>query len=68
MGFDWEGLLGEDGYDFVCNHGLDSYDDFGYFQSYKSSYTSSYSYSNKISNNQKKVVSRSEDDDEGLEC
>lgn len=25
MGFDWEGILGEDGYRSVCNHGLDCY-------------------------------------------
>ena len=74
MGFDWEGLLGEDGYDYVCKHGLDCYDDFGYFQSYNSSYNSSYSYINNKANNTNNktnntVVKLSEDDDyEGLEC
>lgn len=25
MAFDWEGILGEDEYDHVCQHGLDCY-------------------------------------------
>ena len=33
MGFDWEGILGEDGYRTVCNYGLDCY---GYSRSSES--------------------------------
>ena len=28
MAFDWEGLLGEDGYRHVCDYGLDCYEDY----------------------------------------
>ena len=31
MGFDWEGILGEEGYAEVCAHGLDTY---GYSRCY----------------------------------
>jgi hypothetical protein len=38
MAFDWEGLLGEDGYNHVCEHGLDWFGDDGCFEPYPSSY------------------------------
>ena len=38
MGFDWEGILGEDGYAYVCNHGLDCYGYSRRSEGYSSSY------------------------------
>jgi hypothetical protein len=41
MSFDWEGILGTDGYNCVCEHGLDSYGDneFSIFETYRVSDT-----------------------------
>lgn len=38
MGFDWEGILGEDGYAYVCDHGLDCYGYSRRSEGYSSSY------------------------------